>query len=325
MKTVAALPGPVSPSLLPPGITLLERGWLSSNNVLLYDSAEPAGGAVLVDTGHVVHAAQTLALVRHALAQAAPGGSSLRGIVNTHLHSDHCGGNATLKAALGCSLRIPPGDWAAVKAWDEEALTYAATGQRCERFWPDGCLNPGDTLLVGAQRWQALAAPGHDPHSLILFNADSGVVLTADALWERGFGIVFPELDGEEAFDEVAATLDLIQSLGAALAIPGHGAAFADIPAALAQARQRLSAFRADPVRHARHALKALLKYHVLEVGRQSLPDLLAWFEKAPLYRRVWQRMGSPCGSLQGCAEALVQELCRVGVLGLQEGEVFNP
>ena len=132
-------------------------------------------------------------------------------------------------------------------AWDEEALSYAPTGQRCERFVPDGCLRPGETLSVGGQQWLALAAPGHDPHSLVLFNADSGVVITADALWERGFGVVFPELDGEAAFDEVAATLDLIASLGARVAIPGHGAAFNDIPAALVQARQRLAAFRADP------------------------------------------------------------------------------
>ena len=308
-----------------PGISLLERGWLSSNNVLLHGEEGDSGhGAVLVDTGHVAHAAQTLALVRHALA-----GEVLRGIVNTHLHSDHCGGNATLQREFRCTVHIPPGQWAAVVAWDEDALSYAPTGQRCERFLPDGCLHPGETLNVRRQQWLALAAPGHDPHSLILFNAANGVVITADALWERGFGIVFPELDGplEEgrAFDEVAATLDLIESLGAAIAIPGHGAAFSDIPAALLQARQRLAAFRADPVRHARHALKALLKYHVLEVGSQPLPELLAWFMRATLYQRIWQRMGRPGGSLGGYGQTVVQELCTAGVLGMKDGVVFNP
>eukprot|EP01034_Spumella_vulgaris_P013337 gene13337-17005_t len=60
--------------------------------------ADP-GGAVLVDTGYCTHAAQTEALVGHALDAA---GEKLRLIVNTHLHSDHCGGNARLTETHGC-------------------------------------------------------------------------------------------------------------------------------------------------------------------------------------------------------------------------------
>ena len=46
----------------------------------------------MVDTGYCIHAEQTLALVEAAL-QGAP----LQRIVNTHLHNDHCGGNALLR------------------------------------------------------------------------------------------------------------------------------------------------------------------------------------------------------------------------------------
>ncbi|KPF42782.1 MBL fold metallo-hydrolase [beta proteobacterium AAP121] len=296
-----------------PGITLLERGWLSSNNILLHGGGE---GALLIDAGHVVHAPQTVALVQHALQ-----GEALRALVNTHLHSDHCGGNASLQRHFGCTLHMPPGDWAAVQAWDEDRLSYRATGQRCEPFKPDGCVHPGDTLRVGGRAWQALAAPGHDPHSLIFFDDRDGIVITADALWERGFGIVFPELDGAAAFDEVADTLDLIESLGARWALPGHGAAFQDIPQSLGLARQRLAAFRADPARHARHALKALISFHVMEVGQEALPDLLRWLVAAPLYTTVWQRIGRPGGSLAACGEALVAELCAAGVLQRHKGE----
>ena len=45
------------------GIEVLERGWLSSNNVLIGDDAE----ATLVDSGYATHAVQTESLVRHAL------------------------------------------------------------------------------------------------------------------------------------------------------------------------------------------------------------------------------------------------------------------
>jgi len=306
------------PSSLPAlrGVTVLERGWLSSNNILLHGNG---GGAVLVDAGHVLHATQTEALVRHALQ-----GEPLARIVNTHLHSDHCGGNATLQRAFGCRITIPPGQWQAVRDWDEVALSYAPTGQRCERFAADDRLLPGDVLDVGGQAWQALAAPGHDPHSLILFNARQRVVITADALWERGFGVVFPELDGVHAFDDVAQVLDLIESLDARWAIPGHGAPFGNLPAALATARERLAAFRASPGRHARHAIKALVKYHLLEELQQPLPALLEWFGSVTLYEAVWRQLGRPAGSLAAYGEQVVHELAAAGVLALRGGVVHN-
>ena len=65
---------------LPAGVTVLERGWLSSNNVLLVGPQCSA----LVDSGYCSHAPQTLALVHDALA-----GRALDVLVNTHLHSDH--------------------------------------------------------------------------------------------------------------------------------------------------------------------------------------------------------------------------------------------
>jgi len=267
-----------------PGLTILQRGWMSSNNILLHGDGT---GALLVDSGHVLHAEQTVALLRQALA-----GEPLAGVVNTHLHSDHCGGNASLQRAFGCRITIPPGQWQAARDWDEAALSYGPTGQRCERFVPDAQLRPGDGFQVGGRRWQALAAPGHDPHSLILVNAGDGVVITADALWERGFGVVFPELEGQSAFDDVAAVLDLIESLGARVAIPGHGEPFEDIAGALQFARERLAAFRARPELHARHGAKVLVKYHVMEERQQPLDELLAWCATTALFGAVWQRLG---------------------------------
>lgn len=308
-----------TPAPLPAHISVFERGWLSSNNVLLHGDGHDSG-AVLVDSSHVLHAGQTTALLRGALKP----GQTLRAVVNTHLHSDHCGGNATLQREFGCSITIPPGQWQAVLDWDEAALSYAPTGQRCERFVPSARIEPGQTLAVGSQRWSALAAPGHDPHSIILFNAEQGVAITADALWQRGFGVVFPELEGESAFDDVARVLDLIESLDARWAIPGHGSPFSDVPAALAIARQRLAAFRADPQRHARHAVKALLKFHLLEVQQQPWHELLAWFAGNTLYGAVWQRMGRPGGSMQTFAEQIVKELVASEVLAVRDGVVNN-
>ena len=299
-------------------LTIFERGWLSSNNILLHGGE--GEDATLIDSGYVSHADQTLALLRHALRP----GRTLSRIVNTHLHSDHCGGNAALLRAFGARIVIPPGDADAVAQWDEDRLTYQLTSQRCERFPFDALLWPGESFTVGARTWQAHAAPGHDPHSLILFDAHDATLISADALWENGFGVVFPELDGVNAFDEVAATLDLIEALRPRRVIPGHGAPFTDAPGALQRARSRLAAFRADPTRHARHGIKALAKYHLLEVGSQPLPDLLAWFAATPIASQVWRRLGHPEGSPAAWGEKLVAELAASGAVALRDGRVHN-
>ena len=302
------------------GLTVFERGWLSSNNVLLHGST--GEGAVLVDSSHTLHAAQTVALLQQALAGQAD--QPLVTLLNTHLHSDHCGGNAAVQRAFGCQIVTPPGDYAAALAWDEEALSYRATGQICERFVPDDCIAPGQTLSVGGRRWQALAAPGHDPHSIILFDDKAGVVISADALWENGFGVVFPELEGEQAFDDAGHALDLIESLRAHCVIPGHGAPFSDVAGALQRARQRLAGFIADPARHARHAVRVMVKYHLLEVQCQPWPDFECWFAEAQLCAAVWQRLGRPEGSLAAFAQRTVQDLVGSGALALHEGQVLN-
>ena len=114
------------------GLSVFERGWLSSNNVLIH-AAPGEPGAVLVDSGHLNHAEQTVALVRRALAGRP--GERLARIVNTHLHSDHCGGNAALVAAFhDVPIAIPPGQAEAIRHWDQSALSYEPTGQRVARF-----------------------------------------------------------------------------------------------------------------------------------------------------------------------------------------------
>lgn len=303
-------------AVLPPGISVLERGWLSSNNVLLH-GATPEEGAVLVDTGYASHAEQTLALLDTILRP----NEALRLILNTHLHSDHCGGNALLSQRHGCPILVPPGEYIAVSTWDEEALTFRATGQHCARFTPAGKLVPGQTLHQGGREWHVHAAPGHDPHSVILHEPSSGTLLSADALWERGFGIVFPELDGEDAFDQVAATLDTIERLNPTAVIPGHGPPFRDVSTAIRIARERVDYFRREPERHAVHAVKALTAFHMLEVGQSSRDDLIDWLTSTPIFTSTWRRFFSLRGLLDWASELLDQLVKAKVLLASVEGE----
>ncbi len=296
---------------LPAGVTVLERGWLSSNNILILG----AGPAALIDSGYCTHAQQTLALV-----QAALGPLPLDTLINTHLHSDHCGGNAALQAAYpSLQTLIPPGLSNHVQNWNPEALGFGPTGQCCPAFQFDTVLRPGTPLPLGDGQWQVHAAPGHDPHSVILFEPASRTLVSADALWERGFGVVFPELDGLDAFDEVAATLDLIAALQPAVVIPGHGRPFGDVAAALRVARQRLDDFVASPQRHRRYAAKVLLKFKLLEAQRLTRSELLAWAGSTTYLQSLLGALaqGVPWPE---ALDGLVQDLEHAGA-AVQEGE----
>jgi glyoxylase-like metal-dependent hydrolase (beta-lactamase superfamily II) len=272
-----------------------------------------------VDTGYATHAEQTLALVRTAL-----GATPLAQVLNTHLHSDHCGGNAAVRTAWpAAEIAIPPGLAAAVRAWDVGELTYAATGQVCPRFDFDRLLAPGDVVRLGDLDWEVHAAPGHDPHSVILFEPLSRCLISADALWDNGFGIVFPELEGTAAFDEVERTLDVIQRLAPQVVIPGHGAVFTDVEGALTRARSRLDAFVASPARHASHAAKVLLKFKLLELQELELPSYLAWAEGTPYFAMVHERWFTDA-PMQAWLAGLVQELVRNGAARIEGSVVRN-
>lgn len=284
---------------LPASVRVFERGWLSSNNVLLIDN----DCAALVDTGYATHAQQTRALVQQAL-----GERPLDLIVNTHLHSDHCGGNALLQTTWPCRTLIPACEADAVRDWDEARLTFRATAQTCERFVFTGTIAPGAMLRLGALDWQVLGAPGHDPHSLMLYCAAERLLISADALWENGFGVIFPELEGESGFAEQQAVLEAIAALDVRVVIPGHGAPFTNVEQALERAFSRLAWLRADPARNAKNALKVLIVFKLLDVRATSFAALLEMLDGAAAMRAA-ALMLKPRGEWPALVKAIVGEL----------------
>lgn len=300
---------------LPPGVVVFERGWLSSNNILFVD----ADSTVLVDSGYGTHAGQTVELVCSVLK-----GRPLDCLFNTHLHSDHCGGNAALQSTFPkLQTRIPPGQAFFVANWDPVALTYEPTGQFCPEFRFTSLLKPGDEIQMADRLWEIHSAPGHDPHSVILFENRSRTLISADALWESGFGVVFPELEGGDAFGEVAATLDLIERLNPRTVIPGHGGVFSYRPEVLALARQRLNAFVSNPTRHANHAAKVLLKFKLLEQQQLRFSDFREWAKRTAHFQRIRESF-FPSILFEDWMEQLTAELVRSAVARRDGDMILN-
>ncbi len=305
----------MEPRLQIPGLLVFERGWLSANNILLTDDFS----ATLIDSGYVTHQAQTLALVQNTLKD-----RPLDRLVNTHLHSDHCGGNHQLQLHYPeLQTLIPPGEAKAVSDWDAEALSYEATGQLCPRFKFDGVMHVGEVLRMACLDWEVHAAPGHDPHSVILFEPTHKILISADALWANGFGVVFPELEGLAAFHEVDQTLNLIETLNPSWVIPGHGAVFNQVDEALSVARKKLEGFVKDPEKHARYGAKVLLKYKLLELFQAENTTFVAWASDVPYLKILHQTYFAQI-TLQEWIQNLLRDLERSKALAYQDTLLVN-
>ena len=305
----------MSQPMLPSGVHVLERGWLSANTIV----ATGQQNLALIDSGYWTHSAQTLALVQSAL-----GGQAPDLLLNTHLHSDHCGGNAALQASYpSMQILIPPGQASLVTSWDPVGLSYAPTGQHCPQFHFQGLLKPGTEILLGDHSWEIHAAAGHDPHSVVLFQRESRTLISADALWENGFGIVFPELEGEDAFAEVGSTLDLIADLSPIIVIPGHGPVFAYSDAILKKAQTRLAAFASNPVRHANHAAKVLLKFKLLELQTVNNVEFKEWALATPYLELMRSRFFAQYQSDEWLTQ-LIDELVVTGAARLDGNIIMN-
>lgn len=302
------------------GAQVLVRGWLSANNMVFADVANTADGSVgscVVDTGYLSHAAQTVALVAEAL-QGAP----LARVVNTHLHSDHCGGNTSLARRWpGLQISVPSGSQRRLQPWNEALLSYQDTGQQCEPFTPQHFLQDGQQITLGPRAWQVHAAPGHDPDAVLLFEPISRTLISGDALWEQRLAIIFPELSGEPGFEAAHQALDLIERLQPQLVLPGHGQPFTGVAAALDASRQRLRAFAKAPIKHRQHAARALVSYHMLEHRARAEADLINWMLATPIFGRTLQCAHDPVLA-RALAGATVDRLVADGVLRRQGVQV---
>ena len=262
------------------GAQFIERGWLSANNVILTDAQSDA---TAVDTSYSAHADQTVQLVELALV-----GRALDRIVNTHLHSDHCGGNRALQDRFPeATISTPSGYRDAVAPWSEKLLSFQETGQHCPLFRVDHFIRHGDRVSLGPLEWEAHAAPGHDPHALMFYQPQERLLISGDALWERRLAIIFPELTGSDGFEAAHRTLDAIERLGPSWVLPGHGAPFNDVAQAISRSRGRLDTYTAQPHRHREHAARALAMFHMLETRTLSRQQLEAWMVRTPIFRRA--------------------------------------
>jgi glyoxylase-like metal-dependent hydrolase (beta-lactamase superfamily II) len=298
---------------LPPSLRVIERGWLNSNQVVMLAPRDN----LLVDSGYCTHREETLELL------AGPSGldrQPLERLVNTHCHSDHMGGNAAVAGAYGCRITIPVGEAKHVDPWTPQSAWMEEFDQKADPFRFDDTIAAGGSFEGGGFEWEAHAAPGHDMDALMFFEPVNRVLISGDALWENGMGFVWPEEGGNPYIAAARSALDTIEQLEPAIVIPGHGEPFTDVAGAAARVRSKLDAFERDPVKNARHVVKSMFVFALLDREAMPVESVAAYVGRVPCYAKLSRRfLGLEPRAL---AEWLLPDLERAGAIAISDGLV---
>jgi glyoxylase-like metal-dependent hydrolase (beta-lactamase superfamily II) len=229
-------------------------------------------GVILVDTG--VHEPGSLGHLERALEMVGLRLDNVRLVVCTHAHADHCGQAATVAERTGCEVWMHPrSEHLFRQVEDPEAVlsrrleiarqsgvpseplqrwVEARRGQGPLAALPleiDRDLVPGVELETDLGTWHVIETPGHAPSHVCLHQPDRRLLLSGDHLLGR-VSLYFDVGWTPDPVGEFLESLERTQSLGARLALSGHGRPFTDVAGHLA-ANRALVAEHLDKVRAA--------------------------------------------------------------------------
>ena len=136
------------------------------------------GVAALIDPGGEVD--RLLAIVDKS-------GAKLAKILVTHGHVDHCGGVGEVAARAGVPVEGPQREdefW--IDQIERQGQNFGIAGARA--FVPDRWLEGGDTVAVGALRFDVRHCPGHTPGHVVFVQAERRIAFVGDVLFRGSIG-----------------------------------------------------------------------------------------------------------------------------------------
>lgn len=154
---------------------------------------EDGGEAVVIDPGEA-----TPELLRRIE------GLTVKAVINTHGHADHCGANATLVKITGAPLTCHADDVPLLQAIEIQGQMFGLEVESSPT--PDILLKHGDTVRFGTTELAVLHVPGHSRGHIALY-AD-GVLFAGDVLFAGSVGRTdLPGGDHSQLLDSIRSQM----------------------------------------------------------------------------------------------------------------------
>jgi glyoxylase-like metal-dependent hydrolase (beta-lactamase superfamily II) len=206
-------------------------------------------GIVLIDTG--MHEPGSMAQLERAMDQVNLRPELVRLLACTHAHSDHWGQAGPIRDRAGCEFLIHPKYRLMLDEGPEQArarrlevarqsgVSETAIATYLERvkdipsgvaraIAPDRELVPGVEIETDLGVWTVHETPGHTPSHVCLYQAERRLLISGDHVMGR-ISLYFDFGYSPDPVTEFLTSLDQVDTLGARLALSGHGKPFLDV------------------------------------------------------------------------------------------------
>ena len=151
------------------------------------------------------------------LMEAETNGYRVSHLINTHCHSDHSAGNASVINATGAKFLIHELDAHRLEKALNRTLSRFLGGKGSPR--PDILLKDGDRIEIGEIMIEVIHTPGHTPGGICLYT--KGNIFTGDTLFVSGIGRT--DLSGGSASQLIESIHERIYTLqDETIVWPGH-------------------------------------------------------------------------------------------------------
>lgn len=236
-------------------LPLPHAGVVETTNCYLF--ADDAGGVHLVDPGW--DTPDNAARLDAALRDVGLSLADVRTITATHLHPDHLGLGARLRAEHGIPIALHrrehealtrplyPEPEATITRWGvpsesiEEVLSHAVPRSHPSGLAADVLLADGELLPISGRMLRVVHTPGHTAGSICLHDEDARVILTGDHVLPNvnpGLGLG-GFTDEDDPIGEAIASYERMVDYDDAEVLPGHGARFTGLAARAMQLAER--------------------------------------------------------------------------------------